>query len=225
MEPSRIVSLTTDPTRVRAEDGSLLTPPEGWSLLLPGDAGLTRRVKAAGPTWTVIEKRGRKKFSRGVWAPTANIESARQALEQERSTPAYARRRAGDVRRREATQSAYVEDFCRSVREFLAFSPTYRELEGRLADAVTEHATPVGSGTVARTKRISVERRAEAAVIAWLRHQTTAYEGMRIARIKGERRRVRRELAQVSRTLLDCHRSEESHDAGGCLLCRAFEAA
>ena len=26
----------------------------------PGDAGLTRRVKAAGPSWTVIEKRGRK---------------------------------------------------------------------------------------------------------------------------------------------------------------------
>ena len=29
--------------------------------------------------------------------------------------------------------------------------------------AVTDHATPVGSGTVARTKRIPVEQRAEAA--------------------------------------------------------------
>jgi hypothetical protein len=51
---------------------------------------------------------------------------------------------------------------------------------------VTDHATPVGSGTVARTKRIPVEQRAEAAVIAWMRHQTTGYDGMVIPRIKGK---------------------------------------
>ena len=75
MEPTRIVSPTHDPRRLRAEDGTLLTPPPGWALLPPGDAGLTRRVKAAGPSWTVVEKRGRKKFSRGVWAPAAHIEA------------------------------------------------------------------------------------------------------------------------------------------------------
>jgi len=48
----------------------------------------------------------------------------------------------------------------------------------RLARAVADHATPVGSGTVARTKRIPVEERAEAAVIAWMRHQTTGYDGI-----------------------------------------------
>ena len=36
------------PSTVRAADGTVLTAPEGWSLLPPGDAGLTRRVKAAG---------------------------------------------------------------------------------------------------------------------------------------------------------------------------------
>jgi len=40
------------------------------------------------------------------------------------------------------------------------------------------HATPVGSGTVARTKRIPVEQRAEAAVIARMRHQTTGHDSM-----------------------------------------------
>jgi hypothetical protein len=43
---------------------------------------------------------------------------------------------------------------------------------------VTTHAAPVGSGTVARTERIPIERRAEAAVIAWMRHQTTAYDNL-----------------------------------------------
>ena len=36
----------------------LLPPHPGWALLPPGDAGLTRRVKAAGPAWTVVERKG-----------------------------------------------------------------------------------------------------------------------------------------------------------------------
>jgi hypothetical protein len=50
----------------------------------------------------------------------------------------------------------------------------HADLARGLAEAVTEHEAPVGSGTVARTKRIPVERRAEAAVIAWLRHSSPA---------------------------------------------------
>jgi hypothetical protein len=70
------VAPTPDPTRVRAADGSVLAVPAGWALLPPGDAGLTRRVKAAGPAWTVVERKGNKNFSRGVWAPGAHIEVA-----------------------------------------------------------------------------------------------------------------------------------------------------
>ena len=69
--------------------------------------------------------------------------------------------------RREAEQAEYVEDFQAAVIAFLAFHGRHAELAQRLAKAVAEHATPVGSGTVARTKRIPIERRAEAAVIAW----------------------------------------------------------
>ena len=82
------------------------------------------------------------------------------------------------------------------------FHANHAELADRLARAVTEHATPVGSGTVARTKRIPVEQRAEAAVIAWMRHQTTGYDGMAIPRVKGKRREVRRMLARRSHELL-----------------------
>ena len=221
-EQALTVSPTADPRRVRTEDGALLTPPDDWALLPPGDAGLTRRVKAAGPTWTVIERRGRKKFSHGVWAPAAHIAAARAALEAERAAPAYARRREADVRRRVAVQEAYVEDFAAAVRAFLAFAPVYEPLGRQLAEAVTAHATPVGSGTVARTKRIPVERRAEAAVIAWMRHQTTAYDHMKIARVRGRRREVRRELADISRRVLDAHRVDRIHAAEGCPLCKAL---
>ena len=82
----------------------------------------------------------------------------------------------------------------------------------QLADAVTQHATPVGSGTVARTQRIPIEKRAESAVIAWLRHQTTAYEDMKIPRVKGKRREVRRMLAERSRRLLERYRAGGAAD-------------
>lgn len=217
-EETRIVSPGPSERTVRAEGGQVLTVPEGWELLPPGDAGLTRRVKAAGPTWTVQEKKGRKLFSRGLWAPAEHIATARAGLEQERSTPAYARRRTADAARRERKQTEYVEDFRGAVLEFLDFDPVHAEVAEKLADAITRHATPVGSGTVARTERIPLEQRAESAVIAWLRHQTTAYDDMKIARIKGERREVRRQLAKQSRQLLENYRSGQPVDPLRCPL-------
>jgi hypothetical protein len=197
--------------------------PAGWSLLPPGDAGLTRRVKAAGPHWLVQERVGRKLFSRGIWAPRETIEQVQRELAAERGTEAYARRRESDTRRREAKQTEYVEDFREAVLAFLAFHERHLALAQKLADAVAAHATPVGSGTVARTKRIPIERRAEAAVIAWLRHQTTAYDSMKIARVKGKRREVRRMLAERSRQLLERYRRGEAA-ARDCPLAGAFAA-
>ena len=190
------------PNTVRAADGKVLTAPEGWALLPPGDAGLTRRVKAAGDHWVVQEKVGRRMFSRGIWAAAATIDRIRAELEAERSTEGYAKKQEAAARRREKAQAEYVEDFHGAVLAFLAFHPAHADLADRLARAVTEHATPVGSGTVARTKRIPVEQRAEAAVIAWMRHRTTGYDGMAIPRVKGKRREVRRMLARRSQELL-----------------------
>jgi Uncharacterized conserved protein (DUF2293) len=198
------------PNTLRRADGAVLTIPESWILLPPGDAGLTRRVKAAGDHWVVQEKVGRRMFSRGIWAASETIDRVRAELEAERSTEEYAKRQEATSRRREKAQAEYVEDFFGAVLEFLAFHPGHADLAGRLARDVADHATPVGSGTVARTKRIPVEQRAEAAVIAWMRHRTTAYDSMPIPRVKGKRREVRRELARRSQELLGRYRRGES---------------
>ena len=130
------------------------------------------------------------------------------SLDAERSTEATPSKEA-DARRRDKAQAEYVEDFHGAVVTFLAFHPRYADLADELARAVADHATPVGSGTVARTKRIPVEQCAEAAVIAWMRHRTTAYESMTIPRVKGKRREVRRMLAQRSKELLKRYRRGE----------------
>jgi hypothetical protein len=221
-DQTRIVASGTRSRTVQTANGTLLEAPADWSLLLPGDAALTRRVKAAGPTWTVQEKKGRKIFSRGIWAPTDRIEAIRAELEMERATESYAKRRAADGVRREKKQTAYVEDFRGAVLSFLAFAPAHAELAERLAEAVAEHATPVGSGTVARTQRIPIEQRAESAVIAWLRHQTTAYENMKIPRVKGKRREVRQMLAEQSRRLLKKYRTDLPVDPKSCQLQQAL---
>jgi hypothetical protein len=209
------------PNTVRAADGTILTAPDGWALLPPGDAALTRRVKAAGEHWIVQEKKGRKVFSRGVWAPATTIERIRADLQAERATEGYTKKKQADARRREQAQAEYVEDFQGAVLAFLAFHPSHADLADRLARSVTDHTTPVGSGTVARTKRIPVERRAEAAVIAWMRHRTTTYDGMTIPRVKGKRREVRRMLAARSRELLSRYRRGEPA-LEGCPLKKAL---
>jgi len=215
---------TADPRIFVAPDGTRHVPPDGWECLPPGDAGLTRRVKSLGPSWAVIEKRGRKAFSKGLWAPREQIAAARQALEVERSTEAYAKQRVQAGVRRQQEQAKYVLSFELEVLGFLRFAPRFEALARTVARRVTEHATPVGSGTVARTERISIERRAESAVIAWLRHQTTAYDRMAIPRVKGKRREVRRELATISRAVLDLHRRDISHAVSACPLCSAIAA-
>lgn len=202
--------------------GKILTVPSDWELLPPGDAGMTRRVKAKGQFWQVQEKKGRRTFSKGIYAPSVTIESARQQLKLERSTESYTRRREADTKRRATQQQNYVEDFETAVLDFLAFNTSHLEIAKRLAAAVTLHATPVGSGTVARTKRIPIERRAESAVIAWMRHQTTAYDSMVIPREKGKRREVRRMLAERSRHLLERYRAGKTIDPA-CPLARAIK--
>lgn len=223
MSESLTFAPTPDPKVFLAPDGTRKSAPAGWACLPPGDAGLTRRVKSLGPSWAIIEKKGRKAFSKGLWAPAEHIAQAKAALEAERATPAYAKKRASATARREHEQAVYVMSFEQEVLAFLRFAPRYETLGRTVARRVSEHATPVGSGTVARTERISIERRAEAAVIAWLRHQTTAYDSMSIPRVKGMRREVRRELATLSRALLDLHRRDAGHAEAACPLCKAIK--
>lgn len=203
---------------VLSDSGVPLIPPDHWQLLAPGDAALTRRVKEMGPVWLVQVKKGRRLISKGIWADAGHIASARREIEGKRATPEYARKRETDLARRQRLHEAYVEEFYRATLGFLAFDARHRELAEELARRVTEHATPVGSGTVARTERIPLTERARAAVIAWMRHQTTAYDSMRIARIRGRRREVRRQLAGRSAEILALYRSGSPFDEAACPL-------
>jgi hypothetical protein len=207
------------------EYGLIEPVPSHWGLLPPGDAALSRRIKADGPSWTMIEVKGRKRFSRGIWAPTGRIEALRAELAVERQNPSYQRKLASGRQRRAVAQTGYIEDFRQAVLAFLNFHPRHATDADCLATLITAHATPVGSGTVARTERIPLGQRAEAATIAWLRHQTTGYDHMSIPLVRGRRREVRRLLARRSVQLLAHYREGRNVDPGRCPLQAALRKA
>lgn len=221
----RVVQPGSKPRTVVTQSGEKIEVPNDWELLPPGDAAATRRVKAGGAHWLVQVKKGRRTFSKGIWAPSDRIAKIQADLETERSTETYAKRRVADAKRREKKQADYVEDFSAAVFEFLNFDKRHQLTAKKLALLVTQHATPVGSGTVARTTRIPVEQRAESAVIAWMRHQTTAYDNMKIPRVKGKRRETRRLLAEQSRRLLEKYRKGQNVDPHECPLQIAIQKA
>ena len=187
-------------------DGKLVTVPSGWIFVPSGDPFLTRRIKGAGEYWVHVRERKGRTESVGVWASAEHVESARQKITAEREDPAYQKRLESSRKSREKKQNAYCQEFRQAILDFLQFHPDCKIWAEKFADAVVLQSAGVGSGTVARTQRIPVEKRAESAVIAWMRHQTTAYDEMKIARIKGKRFEVRRELAKQSRALLECFR-------------------
>ncbi len=135
--------------------------PDGWILLPPGDAALTRRVKMAGEHWVVAEMKGRKVFSRGVWAPATTIARIRADLEAQRSTESFGKEEGEDAaRRREKAQAVYVERFLWGGRDVPGLPLQPHGLASRMARASLIMPRAGGSRTVAMgTKRIPVEQR------------------------------------------------------------------
>ena len=203
---------------VFSSEGEPMKIPDGWDCLRPGDAALSRRLKMEGPSWTVIEFKRRKKFSHGILAPRERIERLQAERQEEKEDPKYRKNLEAGRSRSAKKQEAYAEDFENAVFQYLSFHEVHLDLANELAKAVADHAVPVGSGTVARTQRIPIEQRAESAVIAWMRHQTTAYDHMTIPREKGKRREVRRMLAKESKQLLRRYRESAQAGQGGCPL-------
>ena len=155
---TRIVAPGPSDRSVRTGDGQILQAPSDWELLPPGDAAMTRRVKAAGPNWTVQQKKGRKVFSLGVWAPAERIASIRVDLESERSTDAYAKRRAADKARRERKQSEYVEDFRVAVLTFLDFAALRSSPIGMIFRLATRTSKSNGRWTSSASKSCTRSR-------------------------------------------------------------------
>lgn len=188
------------------ENGEYLKPPKGWIFLPAGDAGITRKVTAKGDCWRVQIRKGRRLISKGIWAPEKNIEQAKAEVLTTRQTDEYKKKQVYNAKRREEQQDKYQIEFTEAIQRYLNFHKRYLKIQKTMAIAISLHATPIGSGTVARTKMIPLRERASHAVIAWMRHQTTAYDNLKIARIKGERRTVRRQLAEQSVSLLSKYR-------------------
>ena len=211
------------PGHVLSPEGAVIPVPEGWVLLEPGDAMLTRRAKATLPCWLMKRWRRGRYESLGLWVNAESLNQLRNEVRAVRQDDAYQERLLSARRRREKTQQGYAQEFESAVRKYLDFASQYADLEHRLARVISEHAVPVGSGTVARTRRILIEKRAEAATLAWLRHHTTDYDHMHVPHVKGRRREIRHQLARSSRQLLQRYRKGESAGAGVCPLVTALD--
>ncbi len=109
-------------------DGKEMKLPEGWAVLPPGDAGLTRRVKKAGPHWVVKDFYKKRWISKGVLALRETINSLGKEIDAEREDPAYAKKLEAGRARRAKQEEVYAEDFAGAVRDFLGFSERYEEM-------------------------------------------------------------------------------------------------
>ena len=59
-------------------------------------------------------------------------------------------------------------------------------------------------------------------LMAWMRHQTSAYDSTSVARIKGARRELRRQIARQSERILVKYRSGDDVDFEVCPLYKAL---
>lgn len=151
--------------------------PEDWEFLASGDAFVTRRVKAAGVFWVAWRPRGRNRRHRrrlGLWAPRDEIDAAE--AEAIATADQRSKRREQSARSRDKQESTYQVDFAEAIRRFLAFAPEHADLAEGIATEAANRAGVVGSGRVGRTKMLSLDKRAELAARALIRHSYTSYD-------------------------------------------------
>lgn len=220
---TRTFLVTKDDPRLKDKTGKVFTVPSGWDNLPAGDASVTRKLKSLGPTWTVQEKKGRKTFSHGVWAAKDQIAEAKALVEAQRADPKHQKKLAQAKVRRDQKESVFGQDFEQAIVQFLNFDPKYQSMVKQLAILVKEHAVPVGSGTVARSSSVSLDDKAKLAVMAWMRHQTSAYDSTAVARVKGARRELRRQIARQSEQILAKYRRGDRIDMNTCPLYKALK--
>lgn len=165
----------------RTEDKAWWSPlygdidtPAGWDSQEPGNPFITRRVKLMGPYWVALRARKGHTETLGILAPAANIEAATRLAEETEAARSAARTRSQGQRIRRET--AYRQLFADAVLRYLDFAPRYQALALKIAKAVADRATAVGSGRVGRTAKLTLEDKAELAARAYIRHRYTKYE-------------------------------------------------
>jgi hypothetical protein len=219
---TRSFLITKSDISLKDKTGKVYSVPTGWENLPAGDASVTRKLKSLGPTWTVQEKKGRKAFSHGVWAAKDQIEEAMSLVEAQRADPKHQKKLAQVKVRREEKETVFGEDIQQEIIQFLNFDQKHHLLVEQLSRLVKEHAVPVGSGTVARSSSVTLNDKAALAVMAWMRHQTSAYDSTTVPRVKGARRELRRQIARQSERILAKYRSGDDVDFGICPLYKAL---
>jgi len=152
--------------------------PKGWLLLEAGDAFLTRRVKSRGRWWEYRRKLKTKAYDvkLGNFAPIDVIEEERKKLEEERSTESYKQRLETSRRARQTKEDKYRDEFSKAVFRFLNFASEHKDLAWQIAQGVASLATEPSSGRVGRTGTLPLEKKAELAARAYVRHNHTDYE-------------------------------------------------
>ena len=220
---TRTFLVTSSDSRLKDKAGNVFLVPAGWKNLPAGDASVTRKMKSLGPTWTVQEKKGRKTFSHGVWAAKEQLEKAKALVEAQRADPKHQKKLSQAKVRREQKEAVFGDDFQHQIIKFLNFDQKYHALVEQLSELVKEHAVPVGSGTVARSSSVTLKDKAALAVMAWMRHQTSAYDSTSVPRVKGARRELRQQIARRSERILAKYRSGDDVDFKVCPLYRALK--
>ncbi|MDC1106865.1 DUF2293 domain-containing protein [Prolixibacteraceae bacterium] len=198
---------------VKSTDGKLIDRngkeviiPRKWSFFPAGDAGVTRAITKQKNYIRVKELRGRRAISKGIWAPEELIQEAKQRMTKVRSSDIYRKQKLQREMRRDQIQEAFIESLEHAIRDRLSFHNCYKELEESLAKAIVDHSSPIGSGTVSRSSRLSIETKAEKAINGWVRHHLTPYEQLKIARTKGARRLARKMMIDKGNEVLVVYR-------------------
>ena len=77
---------------------------------------------------------------------------------------------------REKKEAKYRKEFTEACFRFLNFVPEHEDLAWQIAWGATSVATEVGSSRVGRTSKLPLEKKAELAVRAFIRHNFTDYD-------------------------------------------------
>jgi hypothetical protein len=154
------------------EHGDIAVP-DGWVFVPGGDAFVTREVKK-GPHWVLLKRRKGYTATLGVFCPEENLDVAEKRREE--TAASRARQRAVGRTSRERSEERYRAEMERAILDFLAFRPEHAALAEAIARGAVTQATPVGSGRVGRTRKLSLSERAELAARAYVRHRHTNYE-------------------------------------------------
>jgi hypothetical protein len=144
---------------------------DGFAFVPSGNAARTRLAKATPGAVEAVEwtKRWGWKCV-GCFVPGPALAEIEQRLTE--TADQRARQREQGRKYREKQEAVYQREFADTLRRMFPRMPA------RDVEAVTQHTTEVGAGTVGRTRLRGIEDRVMLATIAHIRHTYTNYDDL-----------------------------------------------